>query len=121
MGKKDDLLREAELRFQSERDRRYTEVAVERDKALQIKNEADKVALQLAREIQTYKDEKANELREQINSERGIYATKSELKPVQDYITAQGGQKDGLTLGTRVVLGVVSLAATVITVVLLLK
>jgi hypothetical protein len=74
-----DALRSADSRFLDERDRRYTEVSVEREKALKIKDEADKAALGLAREIQTYKDEKANELREQIGSERGLYPTKSEL------------------------------------------
>lgn len=60
-------------------DRRYSEVNVEREKALKIKQEADKLALDLAREIQTYKDEQANQLREQINSERNLYPTKSQL------------------------------------------
>jgi hypothetical protein len=74
-----DALRAADERFYNERDRRYTEVSVEREKALKIKDEADKAALGLAREIQTYKDEKANELREQIGSERGLYGTKEDV------------------------------------------
>jgi hypothetical protein len=96
----------AEEKFQAERDRRLTEVAVEREKALKIKETADLAALQLAREIQTYKDEKANELREQISSERGLYATKDDLgnaireltatfKPALDYIATQRGQQEG--------------------------
>ena len=44
-------LREADLRFDAERDRRLTEVAQERERALQIKQEADKTALDLARQI----------------------------------------------------------------------
>lgn len=72
-------LREADERLYAERDRRYAEVDVEREKALRIKETADLAALQLAREIQTYKDEKANELREQINSERNLYPTKSQM------------------------------------------
>ena len=44
-------------KFEAERDRRYGEVATERDKALA-----------LAREIQNYKDEKANDLRSQIDA-----------------------------------------------------
>ncbi len=48
-------------------------------RALQIKETADLAALDLARQIQTYKDEAANELREQINSERNLYPTKSQL------------------------------------------
>src|SRR6476660_3710272 len=75
-----EALRHAETRFHEERDRRYAEVATEREKALKIKETADLAALGLAREIQNYKDEKANELREQINSERGEYASKSDLR-----------------------------------------
>jgi len=70
-------------------DRRYAEVALEREKALKIKEEADKAALGLAREIQTYKDEKANELREQINRERGLYATKQDLAALGEKVDAQ--------------------------------
>lgn len=89
-------------------DRRYAEVNIEKEKALKIKEEADKAALGLAREIQTYKDEKANELREQINSERGLYASKTDLaslgekietalRPIQSWMSAQQGvyQKGG--------------------------
>jgi len=74
-------------------DRRYSEVNVEREKALKIKERADEVALGLAREIQTYKDEKANELREQINSERGIYATRNELQAAVREILAGSARK----------------------------
>lgn len=101
-----EALRAADLRFDMERDRRYAEVATEREKALRIKEEADKAALQLAREIQTYKDEKANELREQISAERGLYVTQSEmkaalaeitatLKPVLEYVASQQGSRQG--------------------------
>lgn len=70
----------------AERDRRYAEVAVEREKALQIKEKADDRALQLAREIQTYKDEKANELRAQLADERLGYASKTDLVALTDKI-----------------------------------
>ena len=101
-----EALRSAEYRFQEERDRRYAEVATEREKALKIKETADLAALGLAREIQTYKDEKANELREQISSERGLYATKNDLiaavekieetiKPLANYISGQTGRTSG--------------------------
>jgi hypothetical protein len=76
-------------------DRRYTDVNIEKEKALKIKEEADKVALSLARDIQVYKDEKANELREQINNERGIYVTRSEMKPLVDYVSSQQGRATG--------------------------
>lgn len=77
-------LREADLRFNAalrEADQR----------ALSIKEIGDANALDLAREIQTYKDEKANELREQIGSERGLYATKDEIAPLTKFVSSQQG------------------------------
>ena len=85
-------------------------------RALQIKEEADKIALGLARDIQVYKDEKANELREQINNERGSYATKTEIKPLIDYVSAQqgrisgfGSSKDIVLFGLTIVLGLIAI------------
>jgi len=109
------VVRDADKRFEQERDRRYSEVAIEREKALEIKNEADKAALALAREIQTYKDENADKLRAQFENERVGYpdrfrgeldklaesitevATKLEgqIKPLYDYINKQQGQTNG--------------------------
>ena len=104
----------------AERDRRLTEVATEREKALKIKEEADKAALALAREIQTYKDEKANELREQINNERGLYASKEDLinlgkeltatiKPLADYIARDAGKTVGLGLSINALVAILTL------------
>lgn len=101
-----EALRNSEWKFQEERDRRYAEVATEREKALKIKETADLAALGLAREIQTYKDEKANELREQISQERGHYATKDDLvaavekieetiKPLAGFVQTQQGRGEG--------------------------
>jgi vacuolar-type H+-ATPase subunit H len=97
---------EADDRFNAERDRRYTEVKNAEEKALRIKEQADRDALGLAREIQTYKDEKANELREQISRERGEYVTQSQLKgvsdkieatmkPILDFVAGQQGRSSG--------------------------
>jgi hypothetical protein len=91
-----EALRVADRRFEDERDRRYSEVNIEREKALKIKETADLAALQLAREIQTYKDEKANELREQISSERGLYATNKDIDPLKGYIAGQTGRGLGM-------------------------
>jgi len=104
-----EALRFSDLRFLDERDRRYMEIGVEREKALKIKETADLAALSLAREIQTYKDEKANELREQINRERVIYATKDdlqsltreikvELSGLREYVTDARGRTKGIGL-----------------------
>lgn len=108
MRRMDALLRESEEKFHVERDRRYTEVNIEKEKALKIKETADLAALSLARDIQIYKDEKANELREQISSERGLYATKGDLaaavdkieatvKPIAEYMASDRGRDIGST------------------------
>ena len=126
-----EAIRRADLLFLGERDRRLTEVAVEREKALKIKETADLAALQLAREIQTYKDEKANELREQINSERGLYATKADLvaaaekfeatvKPIAEFVFNERGIGSGVQASWLVIVAVVSAAIGVTGIVLAL-
>jgi hypothetical protein len=103
-----EALRAADKELAAERDRRYTEVAIAQEKALNIKEAGDRAALELARQIQTYKDEKANELREQIASERHLYVTVSQLgsqkkeieaqlQPISDYISSQQGRSGGQT------------------------
>jgi hypothetical protein len=100
-----ETLEAANEKFAAERDRRYSEVNIEREKALKIKEEADKAALGLAREIQSYKDEKANQLREQISSERGSFATKDDLasaireigasiQPLSTYVAGMAGKRE---------------------------
>jgi preprotein translocase subunit SecF len=114
----------AQAALDEERDRRYAEVALEREKALKIKETADLAALQLAREIQTYKDEKANELRSQIERERGSYATKDDLanairevaatlKPLTEFVSGQrGGQQ--LKASAIALIGLAVVAAGVV-------
>jgi len=136
IDERDRYLRQADFRLAEERDRRYreladerdrryAEVATEREKALKIKETADLAALGLAREIQTYKDEKANELREQISSERGLYATKddlgavvrevqAQLKPLNDYILSQQGRSVGIgTSATILVTAIVAVGGVI--------
>jgi hypothetical protein len=114
-----EAIRAAEQKFQEERDRRYAEVATEREKALKIKETADLAALGLAREIQTYKDEKANQLRDQINNERGLYAQKSDLvaavekieaqiQPVLGYMAREQGKGSGISLAWSVLIAAVT-------------
>jgi hypothetical protein len=106
-----------------ERDRRYKEVNEEREKALKIKDTADRDALSLDRQIRDYKDEKANELREQINRERLLYATKDDvrsigekmeaaIKPLTAYVTGQQGRSGGLNAGWIWILGGVAALGT---------
>jgi hypothetical protein len=99
-------LRAADAAVAAERDRRYAEVKAAEEKALQVKEKADRDALALARQAQTYRDEQANKLREQINSERGLYATKDDLanavremtaaiKPLDEYVASTAGRTGG--------------------------
>lgn len=74
-----EALRLADEKFQAERDRRYTEVGVEKEKALKIKEIADLSALELAREGQVYKDERNDQMREASLRNNGIYATRDDL------------------------------------------
>jgi hypothetical protein len=94
-----EALRAADKELAAERDRRYAEVNIEREKALKIQQTADHAALELARQIQTYADEKANELREQIASELGSQKKEIEaqIQPISDYVAAQQGRSGGET------------------------
>ncbi len=116
-----ETIRASDAKFMQERDRRYLEVTLEREKAIKIKEEADKAALGLAREIQTYKDEKANQLREQISSERGSFATKSDLDssmreisaridPLVAFVSGAASHSKGLADGWGYLVGLVSMA-----------
>ena len=109
-------------------DQRYKEVNEEREKALKIKEEADKVALNLAYEIQNYKNQKGNELREQLSNERNLYATKQDViassekiflvvQPLVDYANSQRGKGQGLNQGWIYLLGGLSLIATILAII----
>lgn len=102
-----EAVRAAEEKFLQERDRRYAEVRMTEEKMQWVKEQAERDAISLAREIQNYKDEKANQLREQINSERGMYSTKADLTaavekigitiaPLISYISTQQGGSRGM-------------------------
>jgi hypothetical protein len=102
-----EVIRAADQRFEDERDRRYTEVNIEKEKALKIKETADLAALQLARESQAYKEQQNDTLRDKSLRDSGIYATNEgvthainelrssftdALKPLVDFVS---GQKSG--------------------------
>lgn len=107
-------------RVMEERDRRYTEVQRERDKALVIQASN-----------QAYRDEKANELREQISEERGKYVSQQELAgalseikailtPVVEYVASQQGSRQGhldlrqlISWGIAAILGLWAIAQAV--------
>jgi len=75
----DARLRQADERFNDERDRRYTEVNIEKEKALKIKETADLAALSLARESQTYKEQQNDALRDKNLAESGVYARSTDV------------------------------------------
>lgn len=121
-----ELLAERDKRYE-ERDRRYSEVAQARAEALRIKEEANRDALELARQIQTYKDNAHNDLINQLNRERGEYARKSELvsalekieaviKPLADYITAQQGARKGFDQGRAILASIGGVIVVVVAV-----
>jgi hypothetical protein len=97
-----DAQSEAQSRFEDERDRRYTEVNIEKEKALKIKETADLAALSLARESQTYKEQQNDALRDKNLQDSGVYAKNSDvaqmigdlkksLEPFLNYVTTQQG------------------------------
>lgn len=117
------VLREADEKYDLERDRRYAEVKNAEEKALKVKEEADKTALGLQRENQQYKDEKANQLREQIGSERGLYATKQDvvaavekvqasITPLVTFVSNAQGRSAGLNSGWVWILGALGAVST---------
>jgi len=97
-----EALREADIRFDTERDRRNAEGAELRAVALKIKETADLAALTLARESQTLKEAQNDALRDSSLRQSGIYATndsvtqaisdlKTSLQPLVDYVSAHKG------------------------------
>ena len=136
-----EALRIASEKFEEERDRRYREVDAAHDEAVRVKEHSNAEALRLAREAQAYRDERDNRLREQINLERGSYATKDQLdalgqrleaatdamedsyraahKPVADYVAAQLGRRAGIGESTNVIYALLVLGVAVITAIVL--
>ena len=123
--------RDDETKFQFERDRRYTEINIEKEKALKIKETADLAALELARESQKYKEERNDAMREQNIGDRGAYATHADvamvvermersLKPLVDFANKQQGQDQGAKDSSGKIYGMIALICTVFGTVFLL-
>jgi CHASE3 domain sensor protein len=100
-------------------------------RALSIKETADLAALELARDHQRYRDEQANNLREQINTERGEYVARAELeaavakieaelKPVLTYMASQQGRSAGITALQALLIALATLAIAAMSVVVAL-
>ena len=123
-----DTVRRSNFAFETERDRRYAEVNVEKEKALKIKETADLAALTLAREIQSYKDANADKLREQGLRETGAYVTHDDLAnvitkfeslvtPALDYINSQKGVMQGSQMTTGRMFGYIAAGGTIMAIV----
>ena len=82
-----EAMRESKSRFDEERDRRYAEVNIEKEKALRIKETADLAALNLAREGQQYKDIQADKMRDKNLEASGIYVTNADLQTVMSQLS----------------------------------
>jgi hypothetical protein len=119
-----EAMRAASQRFNDERDRRYAEVNVEKEKALKIKETADLAALSLARESQVYKDQQADIMREKNLAASGIYATNADLaavvdkmekalKPLTEFINAQQGAAKGNDITWGKIFGSVAAMAAI--------
>lgn len=106
-------LRKADIRFNTEQDRRYSEGASLRAEALAIEKNSTSKALDLARESQAYKEQQADAMRDKTLGESGLYATSAnvsaglreleetffkalnklviDLKPLTDFVAQQKG------------------------------
>jgi hypothetical protein len=126
-----EAMRVVENNFMTERDRRYAEVNVEKEKALKIKETADLTALELARESQVYKDERNDAMREQNLKDNGIYATRDDLallekklvdtlQPLADYISTQKGTVQGSQITMGKIFGVIAATGTIIGIVVVI-
>lgn len=125
-----------------ERDRRYDDLQEERDRALAEQARLREEALRLAREAQHYRDEQSNNLRAQIEQERGSYVTRVEsdqnitrlealvvssveridvtLKPLVEYVAVQQGRRSGFSSTGAIVVGSVATIGAILTIVIII-
>jgi len=127
-----EALRTAEKEFWNERDRRYAEVKAAEEKAIYVKEQADLRAMELERQVRSYKDEAANELRSQIDRERGLYVQHKDLnaamdkielmiKPLTTISSERTGKSAGLNAGWAYLVGGVGLIVLIVELIMRLK
>ena len=111
-------LRAADEKLHAERDRRYSEVNVEREKALKIKEEADRNALVLAREIQAYRDAQHNDLLRQWQNDRSKFVSVDKfdaaLEPLGRDLQARGTRGTTLSAGWAYVIAAIGAFVAVV-------
>ncbi len=87
-------------RFEDERDRRLSEVAVEREKALKIKEEADQRALELARQINDLHLEALNGEQARLAADRERFVNREAYDQQQkDFASWRDAVNASLALG----------------------
>jgi len=84
-----EQLRQADLRFGEERDRRNVEGAALNAVALKIKETADHAALTLASESQARREAQNDAMRDKQLGESGIYATNASVTKAFDTLNAE--------------------------------
>jgi hypothetical protein len=93
----------------AERDRRLTEVATEREKALKIKEEADKDALRLDRELRKVNDEKAG-----ARTDAAVADLEKRIQPLVTYVAGQQGRASSSLDGRTALFAVMLFIATIV-------
>jgi hypothetical protein len=89
-------------------------------RALQIKQEADDKAKVLEQDVRAYKDASQNEWRGESSDRAAAYVTRTELRPLQEWVLAQQGRSAGVSAQTALLMGLAGLVLTALLVYLAL-
>jgi hypothetical protein len=89
-------------------------------RALQIKQEADDKAKALEQDTDSYYRAGQNEWRGESSDRAAMYVTRTELKPIQDWVLAQQGRSAGISAQTALLMGLAGLVLTALLVYLAL-
>jgi hypothetical protein len=81
-------------------------------RALTIKQEADDKAKLLEQEVRAYKDASQNEWRGESSDRAAAYVTRTELKPLQEWVLSQQGRSAGISAQTALLMGLAGLVLT---------
>ena len=116
-------------KFLEERDKRYSELQTEREKAVRIKEVADQNALVLAREIQAWRDAGHNDLLRQWQADRGRFVSteifEAAVNPLTRDLQARGTRGTALSAGWAYVIAalmaLIALVSTGISVAMALR
>jgi hypothetical protein len=106
-------------RREFDRERQHIrELLSKEQRALEIKQAADDKAQLLAYQERAKKDASQNEWRGESSDRAAAYVTRSELKPIQDWVLAQQGRSAGISALQATLMGLALLATAVLSVAL---